>query len=167
MACRVASTDRAGLPANRRRLQHFGTHACSARGLPTGAGKSLTYQLPARLLGGVTLVVSPLIALMRDQVEALRQAGVASKPARVAKRGKGTSAQRTRGKSPPLPLDEAGLARFEALKAWRGELARIFHEPMLGEVKRLQVLRGAIFGLPLRRFEAICEFCRHRPQTPG
>ena len=46
-------------------------------------------------------------------------------------------------------------------------LARIFHEPMLGEVKRLQVLRGAIFGLPLRRFEAICEFCRHRPQTPG
>lgn len=47
------------------------------------------------------------------------------------------------------------------------ELARIFHEPMLGEVKRLQVLRGAIFGLPLRRFEAICEFCRHRPQTPG
>ena len=46
-------------------------------------------------------------------------------------------------------------------------LARIFHEPMLGEVKRLQVLRGAIFGLPLRRFEGICEFCRHRPQTPG
>ncbi len=49
----------------------------------------------------------------------------------------------------------------------RSALARIFHEPMLGEVKRLQVLRGAIFGLPLRRFEAICEFCRHRPQTPG
>src|SRR5262245_16559741 len=59
-------------------IRHVSTGGDALVLMPTGGGKSICYQIPAMLREGVTVVVSPLIALMQDQVAALRQIGVAA-----------------------------------------------------------------------------------------
>lgn len=59
-------------------IGHLLADRSAAAVFPTGGGKSICYQLPALLLPGVTLVVSPLIALMKDQIDALNKRGIAA-----------------------------------------------------------------------------------------
>ena len=59
-------------------IQELRTQGAALAVFPTGAGKSLCYQLPALMFAGVTLVVSPLIALMKDQIDFLRGRGIAA-----------------------------------------------------------------------------------------
>jgi len=65
-------------PGQREVVAHLLAGRSAAAVFPTGGGKSLCYQLPALALPGVTLVVSPLIALMKDQIDALTVRGIAA-----------------------------------------------------------------------------------------
>jgi len=98
---------------------------------PTGAGKSLCYQLPALMLDGVTLVISPLIALMKDQIDFLKSKGIA------AERLDST-----------LSLDEYRSVMDE-LKSGRLKLlyvapARLASERFLQTLKRLRIAMLAV-----------------------
>lgn len=59
-------------------IEALATHSAALAVFPTGGGKSLCYQLPALTYDGVTLVVSPLIALMKDQIDFLRSRGISA-----------------------------------------------------------------------------------------
>ncbi|MCH8042699.1 MAG: RecQ family ATP-dependent DNA helicase [Planctomycetes bacterium] len=65
-------------PGQREVIEHLLAGNNAAAVFPTGGGKSLCYQLPALLLPGLTLVVSPLIALMKDQIDALAARSIAA-----------------------------------------------------------------------------------------
>jgi ATP-dependent DNA helicase RecQ len=99
--------------------------------LPTGGGKSLCYQAPAAHLGRLAIVVSPLIALMKDQVDALRQNGV----------------QAAYLNSSQLPAERAAVEREVEL----GRVSLLYVAPerltMSGFVARLQRLRPAFFAV--------------------
>jgi ATP-dependent DNA helicase RecQ len=100
--------------------------------MPTGAGKSLTYQIPARVLGGTTLVISPLIALMKDQVDAVNDVGL-----------------RATFLNSSLSPDEK---RDRVTRALRGEFELIYAAP-----EGIEASLGPLFGRIKPRLVAVDE----------
>ena len=100
--------------------------------MPTGAGKSLTFQIPARILGGTTLVISPLIALMKDQVDAVNEVGL-----------------RATFLNSSLPPDEK---RERIARAVRGEYELIYAAP-----EGIEASLGPLFGRIKPRLVAVDE----------
>jgi ATP-dependent DNA helicase RecQ len=100
--------------------------------MPTGAGKSLTYQIPARVLGGTTLVISPLIALMKDQVDAVNDVGL-----------------RATFLNSSLPPEEK---RERVARAVRGEYELIYAAP-----EGIEASLGPLFGRIKPRLVAVDE----------
>jgi ATP-dependent DNA helicase RecQ len=66
------------LPGQREVVDALLRHGSALAVFPTGGGKSLCYQLPALLFDGITVIISPLIALMKDQIDTLQQRGIAA-----------------------------------------------------------------------------------------
>ncbi len=66
------------LPLQRQAMECISRGVDSVVALPTGGGKSLCFQAPAVTMPGLAVVVSPLISLMKDQVDALKECGVAA-----------------------------------------------------------------------------------------
>lgn len=141
-----------------------GSHVLAV--MPTGSGKSLCYQIPALLRGGLTLIVSPLIALMEDQVSALRLSGV------------------------PADAINSSRSREENLEIWhrarrrasRGEPSilylspeRLMTEKMLGILCQQKVSLVVVdeahciskWGPAFRpEYEALSEISAHLPDVP-
>jgi ATP-dependent DNA helicase RecQ len=65
-------------PGQKSTLEHVFNGENTLCVMPTGGGKSLCYQVPALVFSGTTIVISPLISLMKDQVDTLQQLGIAA-----------------------------------------------------------------------------------------
>ena len=100
--------------------------------MPTGAGKSLTFQIPARILGGTTLVISPLIALMKDQVDAVNDVGL-----------------RATFLNSSLPADEK---RDRIARVLRGEFELVYAAP-----EGIEASLGSLLGRIKPRLVAVDE----------
>ena len=95
--------------------------------MPTGAGKSLCYQLPALVMEGLTLVVSPLISLMKDQVRSLKERGIeaAYLSSGMSKQEYGAAVYAARNNKCKLLYVSPERLQNEQFKAFVSELKRI------------------------------------------
>ena len=130
--------------------------------MPTGAGKSLCYQIPALLFHGITLVISPLISLMQDQVRALNVAGIHA--AYINSTLSETQMDRA------LSLAEAGRYRLIYIAPERLESRRFLEFAEQADISMLTVDEAhciSQWGQDFRpSYLKITDFIRHLPRRP-
>ena len=100
------------LPGQQDVIEHLLAGQSAAAVFPTGGGKSLCYQLPALALPGLTVVVSPLIALMKDQIDRLRKRGIAAARVDSSQSAEETAATMKQVRDGSLRLLYAAPERF-------------------------------------------------------
>ena len=144
--------------------------------MPTGSGKSLCFQVPALVLDGLTVVVSPLVALMQDQVAALRLAGVAADTINSSRdRGANVAAWRrvTAGETRLLYLAPERLMTDRMLAALAGLPVKLFAvdeahcisqwgPSFRPEYEDLGRLRGLFPGVPIAALTATADATTRR-----
>ncbi len=118
-------------PGQREVLRALSAYGAALGVFPTGAGKSLCYQLPALRMDGVTLVVSPLVALMKDQIDALRKRDI-------------QAARLDSSLSPDEVADVNGRLEAGTLKLLYVAPERFNNERFLATLERLKI---ALFAL--------------------
>ena len=117
--------------------------------MPTGGGKSLCYQIPALVRPGVGIIISPLIALMQDQVDALTQLGI--KAAAINSSMTGDSIGRTKGQIRRGEIDMVYVAPERLLMDDFLELLRESRSRCSPSTRRIASRSGAmIFGRTIR-----------------
>lgn len=121
--------------------------------LPTGGGKSICYQVPALLLPGLTLVISPLISLMKDQVDALTTAGIPAAFINSTLSGKEVNERIRAARRGDLKLLYVAPERLE-LDWFRLEMAELSISAWLLMKRTVYPSGGMIFG------QVIC-LCLH------
>lgn len=140
--------------------------------MPTGSGKSLCYQIPAIVREGITLVISPLIALMRDQVDALQRAGISCAyingtltPRQIDM----TLENAARGKYKILYVAPERLINPEFKRFVSAAAARIYHRPRpnIGTVIVDEAHCISLWGNVFRpSYQRIDEFVDSLPNRP-